>query len=555
VTIDTVAPATPPVPDLLAASDSGASDSDDLTNNTTPTFTGPGEPQGQLTAFLDGLIVRKAITTADPWFFAAHLTDGAHAVSVTLTDAAGNESQHSPALDVTVDTVAPRLSPLPPSLVPLADTGFSNSDRLTSLNTPVFTITPLEAPLLWDVLVDGTVRASATDPFGGQFFVRVPPLQDGPHSVELRPTDPAGNQGPATEPLVVTIDTVGPRVLGAPLIDTANGPTSLRYDLSDEIPAGVAADALAITDLTRGQAVPAAQVRVDFDPAVRRALFTFPGFLSGRLPAGRYEAVLRPEAVQDRAGNGLSEESRVEFTVPEVSGGVVGRFVFYNHSTFDGNDPAATAADDAAIATDKRPLLPGTGSPAFANVTSFDKGINGVMIDVAALPQVEAAGTPLGVADFDFGGARPPASVTVRRGAGTGGSDRVTLLWTDFSVSGNSPTMALQGGWLTVTVKADARTGLAAPDVFSFGNLIGETGEGFRVNSLDLGAVKRALNSTTNVVAAPDVNRDGRVNALDLGIVKRNLNHTLAPPVATPASVPPRQDDTPVPARVADGLL
>ena len=47
------------------------------------------------------------------------------------------------------------------------------------------------------------------------------------------------------------------------------------------------------------------------------------------------------------------------------------------------------------------------------------------------------------------------------------------------------------------TVKANANTGLAAPDVFSFGNLIGETGDGsgssgWRVSALDLGAVKRA---------------------------------------------------------------
>ena len=77
---------------------------------------------------------------------------------------------------------------------------------------------------------------------------------------------------------------------------------------------------------------------------------------------------------------------------------------------------------------------------------------------------------------------------------------------------------AIRNTWLRVTVLANARTGLARPDVFYFGNLVGETGEvaaaatgavpaasGGRVNALDLGAVKRALNSTVGVASRLDV--------------------------------------------------
>ena len=42
-----------------------------------------------------------------------------------------------------------------------------------------------------------------------------------------------------------------------------------------------------------------------------------------------------------------------------VVANVVGENIFYNDSSFDGNNPAANAADDAAIATDKTALLPG----------------------------------------------------------------------------------------------------------------------------------------------------------------------------------------------------
>ncbi|MCK4275191.1 MAG: hypothetical protein KAX78_01670, partial [Phycisphaerae bacterium] len=74
---------------------------------------------------------------------------------------------------------------------------------------------------------------------------------------------------------------------------------------------------------------------------------------------------------------------------------VVGRNIFYNNCYFDGNDPAANAADDAAIATDKTALLPG-GTAAFANYTSYWRGVNGVMVDMENAP-----GTPT-VADFAF---------------------------------------------------------------------------------------------------------------------------------------------------------
>ena len=63
---------------------------------------------------------------------------------------------------------------------------------------------------------------------------------------------------------------------------------------------------------------------------------------------------------------------------------VVGRHVFYNNSYFDGNDVAANAQDDGAIAPDKQALLPG-GTATFANYTSYSRGLNGVMVDISGL--------------------------------------------------------------------------------------------------------------------------------------------------------------------------
>jgi hypothetical protein len=199
------------------------------------------------------------------------------------------------------------------------------------------------------------------------------------------------------------------------------------------------------------------------------------------------------------------------------SASVAGRRVFYNASAFDGNDAAANAADDGAIATDKSALLPGQ-TATFANYTSYDKGINGIMVDVANL-----AGTPT-AADFSFkvgndnapsGWATAPAptSVTVRSGAGTGGSSRVTILFADGAIAGQ---------WLQVTVLATANTGLATPDVFYFGNAVGETGDNpanAEVTPSDEVAIRNGAHtlaaSPAGVTDPCDINRDKKVGPTD----------------------------------------
>ena len=59
--------------------------------------------------------------------------------------------------------------------------------------------------------------------------------------------------------------------------------------------------------------------------------------------------------------------------------------MFYNNSAFDSGNPAANAADDGALDSSKVALLPG-GTGDFFNVTSYHRGLNGVMIDVIGLP-------------------------------------------------------------------------------------------------------------------------------------------------------------------------
>lgn len=206
-----------------------------------------------------------------------------------------------------------------------------------------------------------------------------------------------------------------------------------------------------------------------------------------------------------------------------LASSVVGRHVFYNQSPFDGNSAEAGPADDGAIASDKTALLPGAKA-GFSNYTSYPRGLNGLMIDIQGVP-----GNPT-AADFGFRAgntadpgawfaAPRPGSVTLRRGAGAGGSDRLTLLW---------GADAVKKQWLQVTVLASAATGLAQPEVFYFGNAIGETGNSAtdaRVTSIDALRVLGNVGTSVPVSHPYDINRDGGVDGADRLLV---LNHLSA---------------------------
>ncbi len=206
---------------------------------------------------------------------------------------------------------------------------------------------------------------------------------------------------------------------------------------------------------------------------------------------------------------------------------VVGRHVFYNSSSFDGNDPAPGIADDAALAPDKQPLFRGERA-GWSHYTNYARGVTGLMIDVAD------ASAPIVADDFLFHvgntsdptswqPAAAPATVTVRSGAGVDGSDRVTLTWADY---------AIKNTWLQVTVLA-ANLGLPADDVFYFGNAVAEAGNAAANAQVTTTDLLLARNNPRNflhpaaVDFAYDYNRDQRVNATDVLLARNNQTNFL----------------------------
>lgn len=256
---------------------------------------------------------------------------------------------------------------------------------------------------------------------------------------------------------------------------------------------------------------------------------------------------------------------------------VVGRHLFYNDSgtsaplRYDGNNPAINANDDLAIASNKSALLPGMGAATFANLSSYSKGINGIMIDISG-----GHGT-ITAADFVFrvgnnntpstwAAAPAPNSISVRAGAGVGGSDRVTLTWANGAIAKK---------WLEVIVLANANTGLPQKpgypvgegDVFFFGSAVADTGAGNTATQAnvsvtdELGARNNPVSIFNNVSITNiyDFNRDAKVNGTDALLSRNNVtsigNVTRFITIANPPAAPEFEatDTAPVVSALAVG--
>ncbi len=246
--------------------------------------------------------------------------------------------------------------------------------------------------------------------------------------------------------------------------------------------------------------------------------------------------------------------------LPVVNSTVAGRFIFYNNSYWDNNNAAIQVTsgannhddDNDAIATDKSAYLPGSGASTWANITGYDKGINGIMIDLST--GVDHSGLTLAnvAANFIFkvgnnstpsGWAVAPApnGLSVIPGGGLGGTDRVEITW-GTGVNG------IYGKWLEVGVLPTAQTGLAdsgqtidpdgpgvagavaVGDVFFFGNAVGGSGDGDTVGAAptntadELGARNnpKGFGNFALVDFVYDYNKDRQVNTADQLLSRNN---------------------------------
>ncbi|GAB4131525.1 MAG: hypothetical protein Kow0040_10920 [Thermogutta sp.] len=244
LTIDATPPQIPTI-DLQDADDTGRSDLDNVTI---------GDPT-QAPGFVDFGVTGEVGTTAvikdgevvlDTFVFAAPfeirtlaLAEGAHPLTIEVTDAAGNFRQ-SEQLLLTVDYTAP--VPATIALAPYSDSG-TPGDGITNVAAPAF-YGHAEANALVRLYVDdggGPVLAGWTfahsdesdgDPTDGLgvWEITVEPLADGDYTVWVEVEDLAGNISGPSGDVAISIDTSLPQI---PTIDLQDADDTGRFDLDN----------------------------------------------------------------------------------------------------------------------------------------------------------------------------------------------------------------------------------------------------------------------------------------------------------------------------------
>jgi len=205
VTLVTALPSAP-TPSLASASDSGTT-GDRVTNDTTPTISGTGTNGQVITLYSAGVAIGTATVSGGAWSITpgAALAAGQRSLTVTATDTAGNVSNSSAPLIVTIDATAPALPVVSGIAV---DSGTSSSDGITN-DSDISISGTAEAGSTITVTWSGGTRTTTADATGAWSIASTGTLTDGSYSFSTVATDAAGNVSSAAA-TNMTIDTVAP---------------------------------------------------------------------------------------------------------------------------------------------------------------------------------------------------------------------------------------------------------------------------------------------------------------------------------------------------------
>ncbi|EGT4257078.1 BapA prefix-like domain-containing protein [Citrobacter amalonaticus] len=406
VNVDTTAPRVPVIQSVTddTTPSTGVLANGQSTNDTQPTLRGTAEPGSTVTLYDGGLAVGSVVVGADgSWSLSPDnpLSSGPHNLTVTATDAAGNEGP-SAAFSLTVDTQAPSapvISSVTDDIAP--NSGSLNNGQSTNDTRPTLTGTA-EANSTVSVFdgstLLGTVQADGT---GAWTFTPTTALGNGSHTFNVTATDAAGNVSPGAA-FTVVVDTVAPV---APVI----------VSVTDNMTPGTGA-------LTSGQSTndtrpiitgtgePGSTINVyDGNVLLGTANVTEDGSWSYR-PDGLSEGdhSLRVTAT-DSAGNTGPASANFTLTVDTVSPGAP---IISNVQ--DDVGPVTGSLSSGQTTNDARPAFTGTGEPG----TTISIADNGVLL---ASVTVEANGTWTFIPTSDLGQGNHPLTFTATDAAGNVG--------------------------------------------------------------------------------------------------------------------------------------
>ncbi len=216
LTIDTKAPASPPVPGLLATDDSGVV-GDGITNVNQPHIIGTAEAGATVTLWIAGAVVGTGTAPGGSYTIqlASALADGTYAVTAAATDVAGNASAASAPFTLTIDTTPPAAPPAPGLLA--ADDSGTVGDGITNVNRPRLTGSA-EVGSSVNLSIAGSIVGTGTA-IGGTYTIQLnAALADGTYSVTATATDVAGNTSLTSAAFTLTIDKTPPAAPSTPAL-------------------------------------------------------------------------------------------------------------------------------------------------------------------------------------------------------------------------------------------------------------------------------------------------------------------------------------------------
>ncbi|MDP3516677.1 MAG: Ig-like domain-containing protein, partial [Pseudohongiella sp.] len=285
--VDTTAPA---APNLVLATDTGASTTDAVTNTGLVNVSGIADKSTWEYSTNGGASWTEG--TGDSFTLTeAVYADGA--VRARQTDAIGNKSAHAVLSAIIVD----QTNPLAPVMSLADDTGISATDLITS-NGQV-NVSGIETTALWEFSTDG--GASWTAGTGSSFTLSEGNYASG--AIRVRQTDLAGNAGPESALAAVTIDQTNPVI---PTVDTlqTNDNTPLLTG------SGILDANRTLSVVVNGVTYTVGDGSLNHDAASNSWSLVIPD--ANSLPDGTYDVTA---TITDKAGNFTSDDSSNELLV------------------------------------------------------------------------------------------------------------------------------------------------------------------------------------------------------------------------------------------------
>lgn len=212
----------PGTPDLVTESDTGASSTDNITNDNTPTFTVSCISGNVVIIYLDGTQAgtdtcgnrdNNSSVTID-WgeglFTYPDISDGTHDITASQSNPSdieegGSPVNYSDALSITIDTSAPS-APDQLDLLASSDLGSSSTDNITSDTTPTIQVA-CENDATVELYESLTLLGTGTC-IGTTVDITTSALALGAHAIKAKQVDIAGNESDldSATSLIVTIE-------------------------------------------------------------------------------------------------------------------------------------------------------------------------------------------------------------------------------------------------------------------------------------------------------------------------------------------------------------